>query len=88
MRITGLELNNREILPDLDPFIDYAKAYDHVDHNKLGNSSGDGNTRPPDLPLEKSECRSRSKLELDMGQHTGPKLGKEYSRLYVFTLLI
>ena len=35
MRITGLELNNREILPDLDPFIDYAKAYDHVDHNQL-----------------------------------------------------
>ena len=24
------------------------------------NSSGDGNTRPPDLPLEKSVCRSRS----------------------------
>ena len=24
------------------------------------NSSRDGNTRPPDLPLEKSECRSRS----------------------------
>ena len=35
MRITGLELNNRKILPDPDPFIDYAKAFDHVDHNKL-----------------------------------------------------
>ena len=42
-------------------FIDYAKAFDCVDHNKLWkNSSGDGNTRPPDLPLEKSVCRSRS----------------------------
>ena len=41
-------------------FIDYAKAFDCVDHNKLENSEGDGNTRPPDLPLEKSVCRSRS----------------------------
>ena len=41
-------------------FIDYAKVFDCVDHNKLKNSSRDGNTRPPDLPLEKSVCRSRS----------------------------
>ena len=27
-------------------FIDYAKAFDCVDHNKLENSEGDGNTRP------------------------------------------
>ena len=39
-------------------FIDYAKAFDCVDHNKLENSSRDGNTRPSDLPLEKSVCRS------------------------------
>jgi len=31
-------------------FIDYAKAFDCVDHNKLENSSRDGNTRPPNLP--------------------------------------
>ena len=41
-------------------FIDYAKAFDCVDHNKLENSERDGNTRPPDLPLEKSVCQSRS----------------------------
>ena len=41
-------------------FIDYAKAFDYVDHNKLENSERDGNTRPPDLPLEKSVCRSGS----------------------------
>ena len=41
-------------------FIDYAKAFDCVDHNKLENSSRDGNTRPPDLPLEKSVWRSGS----------------------------
>ena len=41
-------------------FIDYAKAFDYVDHNKLENSSRDGNTRPPNLPPEKSVYRSRS----------------------------
>ena len=41
-------------------FIDYAKALDCVDHNKLENSERDGNTRPPDLPLEKPICRSGS----------------------------
>ena len=40
-------------------FIDYAKVFDCVDHNKLENSERDGNTRPPDLPPEKSVCRSR-----------------------------
>ena len=41
-------------------FIDYAKAFDCVDNNKLENSERDGNTRPPDLPLEKPVCRSGS----------------------------
>ena len=41
-------------------FIDYAKAFDYVDHNKLENSERDGNTRPPDLPLEKPISRSGS----------------------------
>ena len=39
-------------------FIDYAKAFDCVDHKKLWER--DGNTRPPDLPLEKPVCRSGS----------------------------
>ena len=41
-------------------FIDYAKAFDCVDHNKLENFERDGNTRPPDLLLEKPICRSGS----------------------------
>ena len=41
-------------------FIDYFKAFDCVDHNKLENSERDGNTRPPDLPPKKSVRRSRS----------------------------
>ena len=38
-------------------FIYYAKDSDCVDHNKLENSSRDGNTRPPYLPSEKPVCR-------------------------------
>ena len=42
-------------------FIDSAEAFDCVDHNKLWKILKDmGNTRPPDLPLEKSVCRSGS----------------------------
>ena len=42
-------------------FIEYAKAFACVDHNKLWkNSSKDGNTRPPYLPPEKPVCRSIS----------------------------
>ena len=41
-------------------FIEYAKAFDSVDHNKLWKILKEGNIRPPDLPLEKSVCRSGS----------------------------
>ena len=55
-------------------FIDYAKAFDCVDHNTLWKILKEmENTRPPNLPLEKSVCRSGSKLELDMEQQTGSK---------------
>jgi hypothetical protein len=40
--------------------IDYVIDFDCVAHNKLENSSRDGNARPPYLPLEKSVCRSRN----------------------------
>ena len=38
-------------------FIDYTKTFDCVNHNKLENSSRDGNIRPSDLPPLKSVCR-------------------------------
>ena len=41
-------------------FIEYVKAFDCVDHNKLEHSERDGNTRPPDLPVKKSVYRSGS----------------------------
>ena len=41
-------------------FIDYANAFDYGSQQTVENPLGDGNTRPPDLPPEKSICRSRS----------------------------
>ena len=42
-------------------FIDYAKAFDLCGSQQtVENSERDGNTRPPDLPPEKSVCRSGS----------------------------
>ena len=40
--------------------IDYAKTFDCESQQTVENSSRDGNTRPPDLPLEKSACSSKS----------------------------
>ena len=48
-------------------FIDYSQVFDYMDDNKLENSSRDGNTRPPYLPLEKSvsgqEATVRTRLD-------------------------
>ena len=41
-------------------FIDYAKTFDCVDHNKLWKILRVGNTRSLDLPPKKLLCRSRS----------------------------
>ena len=41
-------------------FIDYAKAFDCVDHNKLWEIFSDEYTRPPYLYFEECVCRSRS----------------------------
>ena len=41
-------------------FLDYAKAFDCGDPNKLWKILRDWNIRPPDLPLEKPICRSGS----------------------------
>ena len=70
-------------------FIDYAKAFDCVGHNKLENSSRDGNTRPPDLPLEKPICRSGSNSEnWTWNNRLVPSQERSMSTLYIVTLLI
>ena len=57
-------------------FSDYSKAFDCVDHNKLENSSSDGNTRPPDLPLKKPICRSGSNIRTGHGTTDWFQIGK------------
>ena len=51
-------------------FIDYAKAFDCESQQTVENSSRDGNNRPPDLPPEKSVCRSRSNTIVRTGHGT------------------
>ena len=46
----------------------------------MENSSRDRNTRPPDLPLEKSVQVRKQQLELDMEQQTGSQKEKEYGK--------
>ena len=46
-------------------FIDYARAFNCVE-----NSGRDRNTRPPDLPLEKSVCRSGQEATVRTGHET------------------
>ena len=40
-------------------FIDYTKAFDYVDNNKMWGKKRDGKTRPPYLCSEKLVCRIR-----------------------------
>ena len=53
-------------------FIDYAKAFDCVDHNKLENSERDGTTT---WLASWETCMQvrKQQLELDMEQQTGSK---------------
>ena len=70
-------------------FIDYAKAFDCVDHNKLWKilkEMGIQTTWPASWEI----CMQvkKQQLEPDMEQWTDSKLGKGTSRLYIVTLLI
>ena len=58
-------------------FIDFAKAFDSVDHKKLENSLRDGNIRPP-YCLLRNLYAGQEATELDMEHQTGSKSGKEY----------
>ena len=59
-------------------FIDYAKAFDCVDHNKLWNILKEMGI-PDHLPTSWETCMQDNKqqLEPDMEQQTGSELGKE-----------
>ena len=66
-------------------FIDYAKAFDCVDHNfDCGKFWKRWNIRLPGLPPEKSMQVKKQQLEPDMEQHTGLKLRKGYVKSSYF----
>ena len=70
-------------------FIDNTKAFDCMNHNKLWKFLKSGNTRPPDLPPEKSVCRSRSNSQnWTWNNRLVPNQERSMSRLYIVTLLI
>ena len=70
-------------------FIDYAKAFDCVDHNKLWKILKEMGT-PDHLTclLRYLYADQEAQLELDMEQQTGPNWERSTSRLYIVTLLI
>ena len=70
-------------------FYDYAIVLDYVDHNKLWKILRVWNTRQPDLPLEKSVCRSRSNSwNRSWNNRLVPNRERNMSRLYIVILLI
>ena len=59
-------------------FIDYAKVFDCVDHNKLWNILKEMGIPDHLTCLLRNLQVRKQQLELDMEQQTGSKLGKEY----------
>ena len=70
-------------------FIDYAKVFDCVDHNKLWKTLQEIGI-PDHLPASWEIWMQvkKQQLELDMELQTGSKLGESKSRLYIVTLII
>ena len=70
-------------------FIDYPKAFDCVDHNKLWKILKEREYQTI-WPASWEICMQvkMQQLEWDVEQQTDSKLGKNLSRLYIVTLLI
>ena len=65
-------------------YIDYVKAFDCGSQQTVDNSKRDVNTRPPDLPPEKSVCRSRSNsYNWTWKNRLVPNWERSTSRLYM-----
>ena len=58
-------------------FIDYAKAFDYVDHNKLESSERDGNTRPPTSVLRNLYAGQEATAKTGHGTKDWLQIGKE-----------
>ena len=69
-------------------FIDYAKAFDCVDHNYLENFERDGNTGPHDLPHENLYAGQEATGNWTWNNRLVPNRERSMSKLYIVTLLI
>ena len=70
-------------------FIDYAKAFDYGITTNYATFLKRWNTGRPDLPLEKSVCRSGSNSQnWTWNSRLVPNRTRNMSRLYIVTLLI
>ena len=59
-------------------FIDYAKAFDCMDHNKLWKNLKEGGIPYNFISLLRNLYAGQEVTELDMEQQTGSRLGKKY----------
>ena len=69
-------------------FIDHAKAFDCVDHNKLWKILKEMGIADHLTYLLRNLYAGQEATELDMEQQTGSKLGKEYVKAVYCHLLI
>ena len=70
-------------------FMDYAKAFACVDHNKLWKILKEmGYQTTLTASWEICTPVKKQQLEPDVEEQTGSKLGKEYVKAYIVTLLI
>ena len=69
-------------------FIDYSKAFDCVDHNKLENSESDGNTNHLTCILRNLYAGQEATVRTGHGTTDWFQYGKEYVKPLYITLLM
>ena len=65
--------------------IDYTKAFDCVDHNKLWKILKDGNTRPPALPLRNLYTGQEATVRTGHGTTDWLQIGKGVRQGYILS---
>ena len=69
-------------------FIDYAKAFDCMDNNKLENSERDGNTRPPTCLLRNLYAGQEATVRTGRGTTDWFQIGKGVRRGCILSLCL
>ena len=69
-------------------FIDYAKVFDCGSQQTVENLERDGNTRPPDLPLEKPVCKSEAAVRTGHRTTDWFQVGKGVCQGCIFSLCL